>query len=43
MVNPFQYKTQLSLGTKTKDLTKFVHLSLRAIEDRKKDLRRFLV
>jgi DNA-binding NarL/FixJ family response regulator len=30
---------QLSLGTKTKDLTKFVHLSLRAIEDRKKRLK----
>lgn len=30
---------QLSLGTKTKDLTKFMHLSLRAIEDRKKRLK----
>tara|TARA_B100002049_G_C15973434_1_gene329757 strand:- start:89 stop:751 length:663 start_codon:yes stop_codon:yes gene_type:complete len=30
---------QLSLGTKTKDLTKFVHLSLRAVEDRKKRLK----
>lgn len=33
---------QLSLGTKTKDLTKFVHLSLRAVEDRKKGLKKFL-
>jgi len=30
---------QLSLGTKTKDLTKFIHLSLRAVEDRKKRLK----
>lgn len=30
---------QLSLGTKTKDLTKFVNLSLRAVEDRKKKLK----
>lgn len=30
---------QLSLGTKTKDLTNFVHLSLRAVEDRKKRLK----
>lgn len=30
---------QLSLGSKTKDLTKFVHLSLRAVEDRKKRLK----
>jgi DNA-binding NarL/FixJ family response regulator len=30
---------QLSLGTKTKNLTKFVHLSLRAVEDRKKRLK----
>lgn len=30
---------QLSLGTKTKDLPKFVYLSLRAIEDRKKKLK----
>ncbi|MDX1718914.1 MAG: response regulator [Salegentibacter mishustinae] len=30
---------QLSLGTKTKDLPKFVHLSLRAVEDRKKRLK----
>ncbi|MEO2072080.1 response regulator transcription factor [Zunongwangia sp. SCSIO 43204] len=30
---------QLSLGTKTKDLTKFVHLSLRAVEDRKRKLK----
>lgn len=30
---------QLSLGTKTKDLTRFVHLSLRAVEDRKKRLK----
>lgn len=30
---------QLSLGTKTKDLTKFVYLSLRAVEDRKKRLK----
>lgn len=30
---------QLSLGTKTKDLTNFVHLSQRAVEDRKKKLK----
>ena len=30
---------QLSLGTKTKDLPAFVHLSLRAVEDRKKRLK----
>ncbi|MBJ96840.1 response regulator [Mesonia oceanica] len=30
---------QLSLGTKTKDLTKYVHLSLRAVEDRKRKLK----
>ena len=30
---------QLSLGTKTKDLTKHVNLSLRAVEDRKKKLK----
>lgn len=30
---------QLSLGTKTKDLTDHVHLSLRAIEDRKRKLK----
>lgn len=30
---------QLSLSTKTKDITKFVHLSLRAVEDRKRKLK----
>ncbi|MBZ9629737.1 response regulator [Salegentibacter sp. LM13S] len=30
---------QLSLGTKTKDLPKYVNLSLRAVEDRKKKLK----
>jgi DNA-binding NarL/FixJ family response regulator len=30
---------QLSLGTKTKDLTSYVNLSLRAVEDRKKRLK----
>jgi DNA-binding NarL/FixJ family response regulator len=30
---------QLSLGTKTKDLTEYVNLSLRAVEDRKKRLK----
>lgn len=30
---------QLSLGTKTKDLTKYVNLSLRAVENRKKKLK----
>lgn len=33
---------QLSLGTKTKDLTKYVHLSLRAVEDRKRKLKEIL-
>ena len=33
---------QLSLGTKTKDITEFVHLSLRAVENRKKRLREVL-
>lgn len=31
---------QLSLGTKTKDLTEHVNLSLRAVEDRKKKLKK---
>lgn len=31
---------QLSLGTKTKDLTEYIPLSLRAIEDRKRKLRK---
>ncbi|WBL25745.1 response regulator [Zunongwangia sp. HGR-M22] len=30
---------QLSLGTKTKDLPNYIHLSLRAIEDRKRKLK----
>jgi len=30
---------QLSLGTKTKDLTTHVNLSLRAVEDRKRKLK----
>ena len=31
---------QLSLCTKTKNITEFVHLSLRAVEDRKKKLKK---
>lgn len=30
---------QLSIGTKTKDITKYVHLSLRAVENRKRKLK----
>lgn len=31
---------QLSLGTKTKDIPQYVHLSLRAVEDRKRKLKK---